>query len=110
MTRRDPGLRQPSDRQQLANVPRIGTVALGALLIAAAGRGLGRLGQVHDRTDLRQLVGDKPPAGRRLQRDLKLLPAELLAELPDALPVRRRVAVPTCCRRVAISPLSLIHI
>jgi hypothetical protein len=63
-------------------VPRVGAVALGALLVAATSRGLGRLGQVHNRADLRQLISNKPPAGRRLQRDLELPAAELLTELP----------------------------
>jgi hypothetical protein len=61
-----------------------------ARFCASTGGGLGRLGQVDDRANLRQLISHKPPASRRLQRDLKLLAAELLAESPDALPVRRR--------------------
>ena len=85
MIGRDPGLRQPSDRQQLANVPRVSAIALSALLVPSTSGGLGRLGQMHHRADLPQLIGDKPPAGRRLQRDLELLAAEPLTEPPDAL-------------------------
>src|ERR1019366_5116205 len=54
---------------------RVGAIALGALLVASTSGGLCRLGQMHHRADLRQLVGDKPPAGSRLQRNLKLLAA-----------------------------------
>jgi hypothetical protein len=63
--RRDPRLRQPIDHQQLPNVPGVRTIALRALLIPATGGGLRRLGQVHNRADRRQLIGDEPPAGRR---------------------------------------------
>ena len=89
MRRRDPGLRQPPDHHQLPDMARVGTVALGALLVPASSGGLGRLREMHHRADLRELIGHEPPPGRRLQADLELLAAELLTELPDALPVRR---------------------
>ena len=81
---RDPGLRQLSDRQQLTNMPRVSTIALGALLIPTPRGGLSRLGQVHRGTGPTQLIGHEPPAGRRLQRDLELQTTEPLTEPPDA--------------------------
>ncbi len=65
----------------------VGTVALGALLVAAPSSGLRRLSEMHDRAGRCQLIGNKPPAGRRLKRDLEILATELLAELSDALPM-----------------------
>jgi len=105
MIGRDPGLRQPADRRQLTNVPRIGAVALGALLVPPPSRGLSRLGQMHDRADLRQLVGNKPPTRRGLQRDLELLAAELLTEPSDSLPMRRRDPRPRDLAGLGVQPL-----
>src|ERR1039458_9848509 len=85
-------------------MPRVGAIALGALLVASTSGGLCRLGQMHHRADLRQLVGDKPPAGRRLQRNLKLLAAELLAEPPHALPVRWRDPRPRDLTSLGVQP------
>jgi hypothetical protein len=88
MRRRDPGLRQPPDHHQLADVTRVGAIALGALLVAAPSSGLRRLGEMHDRAGRCELTGDKPPPGRRLQRDLELLTTEPFTELPDARAMR----------------------
>src|ERR1700689_4621573 len=62
-------------------------VGLRTLLVAAPRRGLRRLGQMHPRADRAQLLDDKAPPGRRLDRDLKLLATEPLKEPahPDAL-------------------------
>jgi hypothetical protein len=87
---RDPRLRQPADHQQLAQVPGVGAIALGALLGPPTRRGLGRLGQMHPRPDRLQLLDHEPPAGRRLQRDLELLAAEAAGEPPHAIAVGRR--------------------
>jgi hypothetical protein len=90
MIGRDPGLRQPSDHQQLPDVLSISPIALGALLVPAPGRGFGGFGEVHDRVNPAQLVGDEPPAGRCLQRNLELPAAELLTEPPHPSPIRWR--------------------
>ena len=50
---RDPRLRQPADHQQLAQMPGVRAIALGALLGAAQRRGLRRLGQMHAGADRR---------------------------------------------------------
>jgi hypothetical protein len=95
MRRRDPRLWQSLDHHELADVSGVSAVALGALLAAPPRCGLGRLGEMDGRADLRQLIGDEPPAGRCLQPDLELLAAELLTELAHALSVRRRDPRPT---------------
>ena len=87
---RDPRLRQPSDHHQLAQMPRVGAIVLGALLVPAARRGLRRLGQMHRRADAPQLLDDEPPARRRLQRHLELAPAEALQEPPHPRAIGRR--------------------
>ncbi len=68
---RDPGLRQPPDHQQLAQVPGVGAVGLGALLVAAPRRGLGRFGEMDRGAGGTELLGHEAPAGRRLQRYLQ---------------------------------------
>src|SRR5215213_5505265 len=90
MVRRDPRLRQPRDHQQLAQMPGVRAVALGALLIPAPRRGLGRLGQVNASADRTQLLDDKPPARRRLQRDLRFHAAKATQEPRHRLAMRRR--------------------
>jgi hypothetical protein len=79
---RDPRFRQPADHQQLTQVARIGAIAFGALLGPATRGGLGRLGQMHPRTDRRELLDHEPPTRRRLQRHLELQIAEALGEPP----------------------------
>src|SRR3954452_461118 len=77
----DPRLGQPADHQQLAQVPGVRAVALGALFGPPPGRGLGGLGEMHPRADPPQLLDHEPPARRGLQRHLKLLVAKA-AEKP----------------------------
>jgi hypothetical protein len=85
---RDPGLREPPDHQQLAQMPRVRAVGLGALLSPATGRGLRRLGQMYLSADGLKLLRDEPPPGRRLKRHV---------ELPAAEPGRER-AYPVAIR------------
>ena len=87
---RDPGLRQPSDHQQLPQVAGVGAIVLGALLVPSPSGRLGRLGQVHHGAHPTQLLDHEPPARRRLQRDLELLVAEALEEPADPGAIRRR--------------------
>jgi hypothetical protein len=87
--RRDPRLRQPPDQQQLPQVPGVGPVGLGSLLLALQRRRLGRLSQMHLGADLLELLDHEPPASRCLQPDLQRLTAETGQELPDAGAVRR---------------------
>jgi hypothetical protein len=68
--RRDPRLRQPPGRQQLAMMPSISAIGLRALLVPTPRRGLRRLSQMRHRTHRPQLLDKEPPAGRRLQRNL----------------------------------------
>jgi hypothetical protein len=64
-------------------------VGLGAVLAAAQRRRLSRLGQMHPRPRRPQLLDQKPPAGRRLGRDLQLLAGESRQEPPHASPIGR---------------------
>ena len=105
MIRRDPRLRQPAEHQQLADMPGVGAIALGTLLVSPSRGRLGRFGEVHDRTDTTQLIGDEPPAGRCLQRDLDLPPTEPLTEPAHTSPVRRCDARPHHLARVGVQPL-----
>ena len=92
--RRDPRLGHPAGHQQLAQVPGVGAVVLGVLLVALQSGGVRRLGEMHDRSDPLQLLDHEPPAGRRLQRDLQLLAAKPGQEPAHARAVRRRHARP----------------
>jgi hypothetical protein len=73
-------------------MPGVGTVVLGALLVAFQGGGVRRLGKMHDRLDPLQLLDHEPPAGRRLQRDLQLLVAKASKEPAYGRAVGRRHA------------------
>jgi hypothetical protein len=103
--RRNPRLGQPSDHQQLAQVPRVGAVGLGALLVPAPRRGLGRLSKISRRADRVQLFDHEPPARRRLQRHLQPLAGEALEELPDVTAVRGRNAGTADLTGVGVDPL-----
>jgi hypothetical protein len=98
---RDPRFRQPTDHQQLAQMARVGAVALGPLLGPAARRGLGRLGQMNLGADRPELLNDEPPARRRLQSHLDLLAAKRAAK--RRTPSRSAGAT----RLRAISPVSV---
>jgi hypothetical protein len=80
VTRWDPRLRQPSDQEQLPQVPGIGPVGLRTLLLALQRGRLGRLSQVDLGTDTLELLDHEPPTSRCLQRNLQLL-TELSQEL-----------------------------
>jgi hypothetical protein len=103
--RRDPGLWQPSDHQQLAQVPRVRAVGFGALLAAAPRAGLRRLGQMRPGTDRLQLLDHEPPARRRLQRHLEPPATEAAQELPHALATCRHHARPADLAGGRVDPL-----
>src|SRR3954451_8575871 len=86
-------------------MPGVRTVALGALLVPAPRGGLRRLGQMHPGTDRAQLLHDEPPAGRRLQRHLKLLTAETAQEALHRLAIRRRHPCPRHLAELGVDPL-----
>ena len=86
---RDVGLRQPAGHQQLAQMPRVAAVGLGALLVALQRARLGRLGQMRLGADRAQLLDHEPPPGRGLQRDLELLAGKPRQEPPNAGTVGR---------------------
>jgi hypothetical protein len=102
---RDPRFGQPADHQQLAQVARVGAIALGALLGPTTRGRLGRLGQMHPRADRPELLHDEPPARRGLQRDLELPAAETLGEPPHAGAMRRRHALARHLAGLGIDPL-----
>jgi hypothetical protein len=102
---RDPRLRHAREHQQLAQMPGIRAIALGALLVAAPRGGLRRLGQMHPGADRAQLLDHEPPARRRLQRHLQLAAAEALQEPPHRLAVRRRHPRPTHLTGLGVEPL-----
>ncbi len=87
---RDPGLGHPAGHQQLAQMPGVGTVVLGMLLVAFQRGGVRRLGEMHRGSDPLQLLDHEPPASCRLQRDLQLLAAKPGKEAPHARTVCRR--------------------
>ena len=102
---RDPGFRQPAGQQQFPVMAGVSPVVLGALLVAAQRGGLRRFGQVHLRADHAQLLDQKPPAGRRLKRDLERLSAEPLQEPAHPCPIRRRYPRPRDLAGVGVEPL-----
>ena len=72
---RDPRLRQPPEQQQLAQMPRVGTVVLGALLVPAQrGVSAGSARCTTAPTRRSSSTTNRQP-GRRLERDLELLAA-----------------------------------
>jgi hypothetical protein len=102
---RDPRLRHSREHQQLAQMPRVRAVTLGALLVPAPRRRLRRLGQMHARADRAQLLHHKPPAGRRLQRHLRLATAEAIQEPRHRFTMRRRDPRPAHLTGLGIDPL-----
>src|ERR1019366_9688566 len=60
---------------------------------------------MHHRTDATQLLGNEPPAGRRLQANLELLTTKPLTEPPHPGAVRRGDPRPRDLARVGIDPL-----
>jgi hypothetical protein len=88
--RRDPRLREPTDQQQLPQVTGVRPIGLRALLFALQAAGLRRLRQMRLSTDPLELLDHKPPARRRLQRDLKTLTVEPGQERAHRTAVRRR--------------------
>jgi hypothetical protein len=68
----------------------VGAIGLGPLLAPAQAARLRRLGEVHVSADHLELLDDEPPAGRRLQRNLKPLAGEAAQEPAHAIAVRRR--------------------
>src|SRR4051812_28446486 len=101
----DPGLRQPPDHQQLAQMASVGAIGLGPLLAPAQAARLGRLSEMHVSADRVKLFDNEPPAGRRLQRDLQPLAGEAPEELPDAIAVRRRQPRATDFARLGVQPV-----
>jgi len=85
----DPRLWQPTDQQQLAEMPGVGPVGLRPLLLAFQRAGLGWLSEVHVGTGSLELLDHEPPAGRCFQRDLQTLAPERLKERADPGTVRR---------------------
>src|SRR6266576_4970165 len=71
-------------------MPGVRAIVLRALLRPPQVGGLRRLREMHLGTDPAQLLDHEPPARRRLQRDLQLLAAETLKELPHRRAIRRR--------------------
>jgi hypothetical protein len=91
LPRRDPALRQPSLAQQLAQMTRVAAVGLRVSLAAPQRRRIRRLGHMRHHPRTGQLLGDIPPAGAALHRELHLgssgePPREPLSQM---LPVRR---------------------
>jgi len=102
---RNPGLGQAPDHPQLAQMPGVGAVSLGALLVAAPRRGLRWLGEMDVGTDRAQLLDDEPPARRRLQGDLEALAGEAPEEPAHVRAQRRRESSAGHFAGVGIDPL-----
>jgi hypothetical protein len=88
----DPRARKPPLEQQIAQVPRVALVGLGAPLRSAPRARLRRLGQNDGRAGALQLFHYEPPAGRGLDRRLHLLALPALQEAPQTLAVGGRNA------------------
>src|SRR3954467_7632734 len=101
----DPRLGQPADHQQLAQVPSVRAVALGALLGPPPGRGLGGLGEMHPRADLPQLPDHEPPPPRGPHRPPQLLPAKAAENPPYVRAMSRREPRPRDLAGRRIDPL-----
>src|SRR4051812_14702417 len=86
-------------------MPRVRPVALGALLRSPQPARLRRLCQMRPGADRAQLLDHEPPAGRRLQRHLKLAADEAAKEPPHALAVRRRHTRATDLAGRRVNPL-----
>ena len=80
--RRDPALRQPAGQQQVPLVAGIGPVGLGPPLTPPQVRGLRRLGQMRDHPRRGELLGDVPPPGAPLHRELDLATVVAVGEPP----------------------------
>jgi hypothetical protein len=102
---RDPGLRQPREHQQLAQMPGVRAIGLGALLGAAPRRGLGRLGQMRPAADRPDLLDHEAPTRRRLQRDVQIRAPEPVQESSHRLAMRRRDPRPAHLAGRGIDPL-----
>src|SRR5205807_7353144 len=92
--------------QQLPQMPCVRAIALRPLLRTPQPGCLCRLRQMHLGADTTQLLDHEPPAGRRLERDLQLLAAETLKELPHGGAVRRRHAGALHLASFGIEPLT----
>ena len=87
--RRDPRLRQSPLEQQLEQQVAVGIVGLRPPLASPLAGRLGRVGEVRPVAGPLDLLDDKAPAGRPLQRKLGLATRELLKPLPQRDPRRR---------------------
>jgi hypothetical protein len=105
MVGRDPRLRQPPDHQQLPQMPGVRPVGLRPLLVPAQRARRRRLTKMHPRTHTSKLLNHKPPARRRLKRDLELLTCEPAQKPPHAVPVRRRHPRPPDLTSLGVNPL-----
>jgi hypothetical protein len=113
---RDPGLRQPPDHHQLAQVPGVGAVALGALLGPAPRSSLRRFGETDLRPDRLELLDDEAPARRRFQRDVELFAAKRRTPSRSAGAMRFREISPVSlfshsaviCARCWSSPITIV--
>jgi len=72
LRRGNPRLGQPAILEELTQVLRVQPVGLGVPLLAPGRRGLAGIGQVHPDPDPLALLGDEPPAGASLHRQIHL--------------------------------------
>jgi hypothetical protein len=84
MRGRNPRLREPTDQQQLPQMPGVRPAGLRAMLLALQATGLRRLSEMRLSADPLQLLNEEPPARRRLQRDLKLRARNLRTAIRSA--------------------------
>ena len=76
-------------REQVEHQVAVGLVGLGAPLAPPLGRGLGRVGEVSDEARPLDLLDDKAPARRALEREVRLTTGEALQPLAQRLARRR---------------------
>jgi hypothetical protein len=103
---RDPRLRESLDHQQLPQMPGVRAIALRALLRPPQVGGLRRFGEMHLGADPAQLLDHEPPAGRRLERDLKLPATKTSEQLPHRRAIRRRYTRALHLAGLSVDPLA----
>jgi hypothetical protein len=96
VVRGDPGLGQPTHRQQLPQKPGVGPVGLGPLLTAALSGRVGRLGQMGPGPDPMQFLDDEAPSRAAFQGEGHVgSPLEALEPRPHLLAVGGGDLAPT---------------
>jgi hypothetical protein len=88
--RRDPGLRESADQQQLPKMPGVSPVSLRSPLLALQAARFRRLGQMSVSTNPLPLLDHEPPTGCCFQRNLEIAAIKPGQEPADSGAISRR--------------------